>query len=246
MTEHPILFSAPMVRAILANQKTQTRRIMKPQPSVRPMDLGADGPYIPVLTFKKRKGSGRWLWPNAKEFIEAEAPHPIGSRLWVRESTWIWCVRKSHGLTKTDRPRSRYVPVGQHVVYCADAPKPTTRIDNHLAHGWKHKSGRFMPKWASRITLEVTNVRVQRVQDITEEDAVAEGVDSLIADLSHRGNDKWAQYSVQAARDQGKHRPGWATRASLFAMLFNSINPGAWDRNDWVFAYTFKRVPHGQ
>jgi hypothetical protein len=246
MTEHPIIFSAPMVRAILANQKTQTRRIMKPQPSVRPMDLGADGPYIPVLTFKKRKGSGRWLWPNAKEFIEAEAPHPIGSRLWVRET---WCMLDQDHWEDSDKPKDWFhtqygVPRRNAVAYRAECGPDSEAARKE--YGYKWRTSIFMPRWASRLTLEVTNVRVQRVQDITEEDARAEGVDSLIADLSHRGNDKWAQYSVQAARDQGKHRPGWATRASLFAMLFNSINPGAWDRNDWVFAYTFKQVPHGQ
>jgi hypothetical protein len=226
MPSDSIIFDAHSVRATLAGLKTQFRQLVKPQPSVRRMDLGADGPYIPVLTFKKRKGSGRWLWPNAKEFIEAEAPHPVGSRLWVRESTWIWCVRKSHGLTKTDRPRSRYVPVGQHVVYCADAPKPTTRIDNHLAHGWKHKSGRFMPRWASRITLEVADVRVQRVQDISLEDCEAEGISMPMKELAVDTFDL-------------QRRP--------FINLWNSVNgDGAWDRNDWVFAYTFKQVPHGE
>jgi hypothetical protein len=276
MPSDSIIFDAHSVRATLAGLKTQTRRIMKPQPSVRPMDLGADGPYIPVLTFKKRKGSGRWLWPNAKEFIEAEAPHPVGSRLWVRE-TWAtpepdrskpgrvaydadgvcgyWIGREFvyHGRILEASGYSRCFPAGGSDTYGLGKYSDLRRGE-YPSYRYRWRPAHTMPKWASRLTLEVTNVRVQRVQDITEEDAVAEGVLSPQQYPLLLGSSVWCKACQVYGFNEGITNGAasvWSctecdTHVKRFRNLFNSINPGAWDRNDWVFAYTFKQVPHGQ
>lgn len=212
--ERPILFSAPMVRAILDGRKTQTRRIVKPQPD-----------YI--------ESSGRWRWPLPKraqfpgcctevvtasrewwEYAPIEAyPYRPGDRLWVRES---------------------YARFTDPVLYLADGRNPVI----------KYRSGRFMPREASRITLEVVNVRVERLQDISETDAQAEG--ARFVDL---GLDKW-----------GNPRPGWSmedphpnnsdaclgSARFAFGNLWNKINgAGAWDKNPWVWVIEFKHAGDG-
>jgi hypothetical protein len=124
MKEHGILFSAGMVRAILAGTKSQTRRTAKP------------------------------LWI-------------VGDLLWVRE-TWrtdeVW-----------DGHPNRNIPKGGSVMYLADEG-----WNGIVAFGWgRYRLGMFMPRWASRITLEVTGVRAERLQDISEADAIAEGIERL-------------------------------------------------------------------
>ena len=138
--EHPIIFSGPMVRAMLSGTKTQTRRIVQPQPS--------SGLIV---------GEGFWWWQGGRCWrrqedlvieLRATARWKIGDRLWVRE-TW-----------QMNEP-----PSG--AIYRADD------VAGHIDSGWRPSI--FMPRWASRITLEVTAVRVERLQDITEEDATREG-----------------------------------------------------------------------
>jgi hypothetical protein len=134
MKERPILFSAPMVRAILDGRKTQTRRVIEP-------------------------AWWRCLDPEDAEDLEEairQGPYQTGTRLWVRE-TWH---------TSAD-------------VLTASGPKPIIhyRADADLPVRWCPSI--HMPRWASRITLEVVSVRVERLQDISEEDAWAEGFDSI-------------------------------------------------------------------
>jgi hypothetical protein len=176
--ERPILFSGPMVRAILDGQKTQTRRIVKPQPS-----------------------------------IEGQEPHLVrcpygvpGDRLWVRE-TW-----GEGGMTKPGDPAS----------YAADWP------DAGAIRKWRPSI--HMPRWASRIDLEVTAVRVERLQAITEEDARAEGAAHRIA----RGGDLSGALEGETPIQHVAH----------FRDLWDSINGERtpWASNPWVWVVSFKRV----
>lgn len=183
MADKPIIFSGPMVNALLAGRKTQTRRILKPQPpdGLMPESMAIAGEAQPI-------GAG---WSR-------------GDRLWVRETCAIWN--------------------GEHhdIVYRADETSDGWEAMRHDARlgFWKIKSSIHMPRWASRLTLTVTDVRVQRLQEISEADAMAEGVDAVIMDDVPR----------QAAM----------SRRSDFAALWNSIHgPEAWDANPWVVALTF-------
>ena len=182
MKERPILFSAPMVRALLAGTKTQTRRAVKPQPVYS--DVAA--------TFASwafhRKGGGMWLWPNAREDVHAMCPYgQSGDRLWVRETF--------HAESKST------------VHYRADG------FEYGPAGGWKPSI--FMPRWASRITLEVVGVRVERLQEISAADAWAEGV---------------------------PHSPD-VDPLHEYRAIWTAINgAGNWDANPWVWCVTFKRV----
>src|SRR4051794_21954045 len=109
MADHVILFSATMVKALLARRKTVTRRISK-----------------------------RWLRVKA------------GDTLTVKESAWMWCLKKPNGTTAKGRPKFRYVPCEypEAVLYCADhAAKPTNRLVENPIFVWRYKTGRFMPRW---------------------------------------------------------------------------------------------------
>ena len=155
--ERPILFSGEMVRAILAGKKTQTRRIIKHRENRWEVDERDDGT----------------LWPYWPCYVYAE-PQPIdmpcpygevGDRLWVRES---WNVS---GLAFGMKPSATKFASPWAFRYKA--------TDATWQHGWKPSI--HMPRWASRIMLEVTDVRVERLHDISEEDAKAEGVVDRIA-----------------------------------------------------------------
>lgn len=198
MKERPILFSGPMVRAILEGRKTQTRRVVKPQPT----DDG-HGP--------------KWYsgFDNVPGTIETNFPMPIhcpygqpGDRLWVRE-TWAqhpeFTHRSSGGcLYRADRGGD-YQGAAQGD-FC-----------------WRPSI--HMPRWASRITLEITGARVERLQDISEEDAKAEGI-------------QWGMpcgYLDTGTSD--------CSSKCKFKSLWESINgPGSWDANPWVWVIEFKKL----
>lgn len=195
MTERPILMSAPMVRAILAGAKTQTRRVVKPR---KDRDLGCE------LAACELAGE-----VNGGEYRNAYcAP---GDRLWVREA---W--RAYAAFNKT--PPRDITPEAP-IWYEAQDEVPF----HPTAYG-KLRPSMFMPRWASRITLEVTGVRVERLQDISVADALAEGVN---VHPCHHSKPRDSIYSpVQAYRE-----------------LWESINgPGSWDANPWVWCVEFRRI----
>lgn len=190
MKERPILFSAPMVQALLDGSKTQTRRIIKggdkwPASAVRATLLESRGTAMAVDVKRCTYG------PEIK--IPYGQP---GDRLWVRE-TWL----------KTN-------PWGDHHTYgyrASDAAEFPDAV-------WKPSI--HMPRVASRINLEVTGVRVERLQDISEADAIAEG----------------AEWGACGAPQEGSYKAG-------YAQLWESINdPGSWDANPWVWVVEFKKV----
>ena len=196
MAEHPILFSAPMVRAILAGKKTQTRRVVKPQPNGGPracmVDLGG-------ATFGLSDGdlSGEWPCPYG-------AP---GDTLWVRE-TWEEVVN-----SKTDGARATW----------DGSFRPAYRAtEPGLLKKWR--SPLHMPRKFSRLSLRVLSVRVERVQEISEADARAEGCGLLLGD--ELDADVGARARVE------------------FSRLWDSINGkrAPWDSNPWVWVVEFERV----
>ena len=233
--ERGILFSAPMVRALLAGTETQTRRLMKPQP-VR------YGTACLAWPTAERPGM-KMAWadpdPDGNAFARSElrryCPYGApGDRLVVKESAWMWCERRPNGKTKTGRDKWHYVPLrAAPVLYCADlAMEPGTSVahtETGNQWGWRKKIGRFLPKWASRITLEISEVRVQRLQDISEEDAKAEGVER---DDFFR--DGWRGYGGDCWRDSARES---------YASLWDSINgPGSWEASPWVWAISFRAM----
>ena len=221
LKEHGLGFKAPMVRAILAGTKTQTRRGV----------LGATGAFWdhaawrPVLS---PDGSGIVEWATdggTAPGPQPKAPHgPVGRRLWVRETYGL----RSH--TDFTDWYSKSIKGWR---------GPGLRAVDYRADYGCNQEGCFwrpsihMPRWASRITLEVTRVRVERVGDITPADALAEG----FADFPREPPDEDPREVVY---QQGV--PGALAR-DRFADLWDSINgAGSWAASPWVWVYDFRRV----
>ena len=229
MTDRPILFSGPMVLALLAGRKTQTRRVIKPQP-----DFYAPGFNVTCL------GGGtypyRWLTSKHGPTVYATDPRDLARRvaprcrvqpgdlLWVREA---WRAEQCFD----DRAPSN-LPNGEIVArrYEADGAKKYWKYD-HLPAG-RPRASMHMPRWASRLTLEVTDVRVERVQDISEADARAEGV-------------LWVPGHGEITTDDLMADPGYSNFLHCregYQYLWNSLNAErgyGWDENPWVSVTTF-------
>ena len=244
--ERPILFSAPMVRAILDGRKTVTRRPVKVQPEVRTVEM-----IGPMLTFKNKRG-GHWLYPNAKQQIIEECPYgQIGERLWVRE-TW-YCdhfeVQKGPYLQPADMHDLDQSRDDGELVYAADGLAPYEQEQPT----WKPSI--HMPRWACRILLEITDVRVERLQDISEEQAQAEGC--FFTDYGrkcgHTGSGWTEVGDCPAPEAHHPQRNGWmwdktsspneclGTATWAFANLWQSVG-GDWDANPWLWVVEFKQV----
>jgi hypothetical protein len=188
IAEKPILFTAPMVRAILDGRKTQTRLVLKPQQA--------------------------WLWPNAK----------VGDLLWVREAFRTETPEQDHIAPRSLSPN---LPM----LFEADANWSQNKTVGKL------RPSMVMPRWASRITLRVTDIRVQWLQDTSEEDATAEGC----GDASHE------DIAALFAENPSAYAVSMATTGidpvTVFCVLWESINgPGSWDANPLVAAISFERV----
>lgn len=205
MKERPILFSAPMVRAILEGRKTQTRRVVKIQPCV------IDGEFMHHVAGSK--------WESGKPY---RCPHGrVGDQLWVRE-------------TLQTGARNNPAPSLNHCWrYAADnQPVMVDPCDKTAMIVWAHhKEGEtcvsiHMPRWASRIQLEITDVSVERVAVISESDAMDEGAGVSAVD-----------------------HPGWDGDPDEYRKLFherwdilNAKRGFGWDKNPWVWALSFKRI----
>lgn len=245
MKERPILFSGPMVRAILDGRKTQTRRVMKPQPlpeTEAMRDIPGENRWWAAWIDSENEFSITYKPLGSDQQEDWACPYGVpGDRLWVREATWIWCERRPNGKTAKGLQKWRYVPTKHpRVVYCADGSKPTDPPVQHDGGNWfmwRYKAARFMPRWASRITLEITDVRVQRVQEISEEDSEAEGVGWC--ELCRNSNTNFL------GNDTCPLNCGGISFREEFEELWDFINFDrgfGWDANPWVWAVTFRRV----
>jgi hypothetical protein len=216
VVERGILFSAPMVRALLDGTKTQTRRVMKPQP--------VDGKVHQL------RGRFDFFLDVASPEALALCPYGVpGDRLWVRETCQGF--EQPDGLDGV-----RYLADGafrsiENTEAAADA---WIKLANYAGKKCPTVPAIHMPRWASRITLELVNVRVERLQDISEKDAIAEGVSA------HR-------YCRQDDDAVAFHRIGPVRGNSFpiarYAALWESINgPGSWALNPWVWVVSFRRL----
>lgn len=203
MREHPILFSAPMVRAILEGRKTQTRRVVKGE-GIFVSSGAIDGHGVMSI--------------HDGDIREIRCPYGVpGDRLWVRETMSCTYV---HG--------TWYTADGMEAGVINDrrADKLAARYgSSYFENEEKRIPSIYMPRWASRITLEITGVRVERLQDISESDAVAEGVTDY-----HNITDP---------------RTGEIDRDAVdaYEILWKSINGAdSWAANPWVWVLEFKRI----
>jgi len=209
--ERPIIFSGEMVRAILDHRKTMTRRVVKggfPNAGY----CAKLPPYRPGEVYNN--GDEIWQGPLCPF-------GNVGDRLWVRESFRHYANRFSGG---QGFGLLEYLADGFH----ADKPSDSLpQLESTDAYWYKRRPSIHMPRWASRITLEITNVRVERVQNITDEDAIAEGI--RVDDCNHaiRPNDDVA----------------WGAARGCFAELWDKINKKhPWNSNPWVWVISFEAL----
>lgn len=217
MKERPILFSGPMVRAILEGRKTMTRRVVK-------LRYGADV----VVT------NGQ-VWKPARVDYAGYVDCPygqVGDRLWVRE-TWQGPLLESEeheAQFHNDGPDAFKKP-GFCAYRATDTLDAVDADGNDL--GWRPSI--YMPRWASRILLEITSVRVERLHEISEADAQAEGVERVVAGVG------WRRYCDPDSEEVGVPPCGDARRS--FRSLWKFINGDeSWNANPWVWVVEFKRV----
>ena len=211
--ERPILFSGPMVRALLDGKKTQTRRIFKPQP----VQFGQSNWTFDGEVYIGDEQLQDHLVHNVYGAIKGGGSpygsvwNDYGDRIWVRE-TFLELERRDY--FDTSKPRDLRINLGElrpprinGVAYRAECGSDSDAI--RKGYGYKWKPSIFMPRWASRILLELTDIDIQRLHWITEADAIAEGSTSIEA----------------------------------FADLWREINgPQSWDANPWVWKLSFKRI----
>jgi hypothetical protein len=225
MKERGILFSAPMVRAILTGEKTQTRRALKPQPPEDDMPLACE-----MFTPSVIRANGEMdaadvdVFGTYGEEWSLKCPYGApGDRLWVRE-TWAPQSIDARGDHDDDWKRAaedaRTHKPWSSIIYRADGWNDVVR-----PHEQWHPSI-LMPRWASRITLEVVSVRVERVQDISDADIAAEGVtpQALLA--------LGLTPITAASPPHLRWKYGW--------MAINGVE--SWDANPWVWVIEFRRV----
>lgn len=230
MKQKPILFSAPMVRAILAGHKTQTRRIVKQCKQFKDWNSDPRGAYDFLLA--DNQSGAHFLVAGDHGFTDL-VPCTYGkpgTQLWVREEHY----RFGHwepvlGVqTKGGRRKWRFVADSRDVTY--DAPAVFRKGRHHKdsdTPAWHKRLARFMPRSFSRITLEVESVRVERLQEISEEDAKAEGVTKAAYGEPGYTEDDYGPMN---------YRDG-------FELLWESINgTGSWDQNPYCWVLSFKRI----
>lgn len=243
MTDRPILFSGPMVRALHEDRKTQTRRAIAFPGLENVHDfvpVGTDARGRRVYEMKDRFGRALNR-PVGKQFVEYHwwPKYAVGDRLWVREA---WRTLHANDILA---PR-QLADDPSKIIYEAD---PENR--NPLWAFGRLRASMHMPRWASRLTLIVEGVKIEQLQDISEEDALAEGV---LADDDYAGS--FEKEYCQRCGGSGVHGAfgtGYgvievdcaecATPKLRYRNLWDHINgPGSWDDNPWVAAYTFRVI----
>lgn len=237
MKERPILFNTEMVKAILEGRKTQTRRVLSNQPDKNCDEafLGLDG----IWCFSKPTLSKRISYSGD----DIKCPFgQVGDRLWVREAfmpdpsadsdhwndedslhtyySWDGCGSKVSELPKA-------LKTNKHVFYKAEANHPELSL-------WTPNYR--MPRWASRILLEITSIRAERLSNISRSDAVDEGIETFKIDCGRDG-------LKTAYKDYTSHNNAITRNNPIdsFRTLWESVNGAdSWDKNPWVWVIDFK------
>ena len=227
MSTKPILFSTPMVKAILEGRKTQTRRVVKPQPDSDDPCIG----YVDCECYQTVHGNESEIWYQTEDGDHAKSRINRGDVLWVRE-TWqkgykenIPCNSSRELCTKCFR-RGDCTEMESHPYeYLYKASPNTFALYEPDDGDIKWKPSIHMPREAARLFLKVKSVRVERLQDISVEDCIAEGVEPL---------------SVNAGLIPDNYR-------KPYEYLWDRLNAKrgySWESNPWVWVIEFERVGH--
>jgi len=208
----PIIFSTDMVKAILEGRKTQTRRVVKPQPNIILELFNYMGNVFAMTNLLERKPKHAVL-NGCIKFPYGQ----VGDKLWCRETHYRYGKWVKNGFTKTGKQKWTFRGQTKEVRYYDNPPKDV-KPNRYREPAWYKRPSIFMPRWAFRITLEITEIRVERLQEITAEDCRREGVDGRGLLDPYVKND--------------------------FRILWDSINgkKHPWSSNPWVWAISFKML----
>ncbi len=205
--EKPILFNTEMVEAVLDGRKTQTRRVIKLKEFCRSCTKDYD------FTFRDKQM--RWHDYRKNDFINKKCPYgQIGGELWVRETHFRFGRWIKNGISKTGRQKWKFKTLNDNIKYY-DNPPVVVAQNKYRGDAWYKRPSIFMPRAYSRIQLKITDIRVERVKDITLSAIRDEGVNAI--------------YQLK----------------ELWIKLWNSINEKhgyGWDVNPWVWVVEFERI----
>lgn len=244
MTERPIIFNGPMVRAVLGGRKTQTRRVVKlPDRDVRnvrywapPSGRSQEGWADPGVNYHSYGDRGELVGNH----IDPCPWGQPGDRLWVRETWathWMFDDVPPARITRYLRPEETRPDC---LYYQADDPLPEDPPHKGRIGRWRRSI--HMPRWASRLDLLVTGIGVERLQDISSDDAIAEGLQVFNED----GAVLW--YSCSAPVEDWP--TGWTdSPIEAYRRLWNALNAERgyqWVTNPWVWVIEFERIQGGQ
>lgn len=224
ITERGMIFNGEMVRALLDGRKTQTRRIVKGTDSAvkfcKEWNINGEEVFV-VLGEKDHTGMNPVLGAISCPF------GAVGNRIWVRETfqgplfNYEQMDEYLEDSSKFEKPEfCQYAADGGHRPEYQDA-------DDNLRHGWRPSI--HMPRWASRILLEITDVRVERLNAINEHDAQAEGVAKLRGGFWKHYQPGWTQHQLSA-------------RGSFVTLWKSIYGDESWNSNPWVWVIKFKRI----
>lgn len=225
--ERPILFNAEMVNAILSGRKTQTRRIMKVQPQVTEQRLRELGAWQDGFNLSQQVNAA-----FQAGFIDVSCPlGVIGDQLWVRET--FQGPLFDYEQMESYLEDSAKFESPEYCVYRADGNTAPEFVDADDNLHCKWRPSIHMPRWASRINLLITGVRVERLQDISEQDAMSEGIDADCLAESQDHYDCIADHNMT----------GRPTARGYFSNLWQSIyGEESWEANPWVWVINFERM----
>lgn len=244
MKETQILFTAPMVLALLADTKTQTRRPVK----WRELAPGLNLAFTGLSAFAYPQG---WVLEGpsrtSSEWLSQPTPCPYGApgdHLTVRETFYAFGRWETRYSAKKRRDEWHFVDMTQECchayLYAADHPRPQPlagKRDGGVTPKWWKRPAIFMPRAATRITLKVVSVRVERLQAISEADAIAEGIEQM--PCAAPNTRLWRNYDPSNG-----WTPSVAIPQNSYRSLWEVINGAdAWAPNPWVWAVEFRRLP---
>lgn len=231
MRELPALFSTPMVKALLENRKTMTRR-------TKGLEKVNDNPSL----FKLFNNNSHYFHFETKPSISdtiLESRYQVGDHIWVRELYYATGYWEYAGKTKTGKPKmifhdTVFKELGDTYRYFDNPPEEvsTDRTKVNMS-GWFKRSSLFMPKEAARIWLEVTGVRCERLHDISEADAIAEGIEKVQINQPFEG---YKEYYIPGIT------MGIKPIDSFFSLWMSINGLESMQSNPWVFIYEFKRI----
>lgn len=218
MTEHPILFKSEMVKAILKGRKTQTRRLVKEKLISEQAEFECGNRPNVILSE-----------PSLQHYIDNNCPFgQVGDHLWVRETFRLY--------DSDECPHADF-PCG-----CPIHGTPLYKASHDCGDGEKWKPSIHMPRSACRLVLEIINIRVERLNDISEEDSIAEGVESVVVRDNVPVDGGWTQADRQMWKGYKNHARAYRdTAKDSFISLWESIEGSdSWGLNPWVWVIEFK------